>query len=383
MDDKPLEMTDVMFRFAAGGSLTLKEARTKLHEDAYLRPVTETLAKLCGMDPKDTDALKKRVTDLLAGSDPKSNRDSVGRKVRIWMSEKPQYISKKSAVNLLFALGMTAKDAGEALQRLCGESFHWRDPEDIVYLFALERGMSWAEVCALQERMAPLCAKAKSGDTGEMTENVRREASRLKTEEELEAFLSDAAPRLGVFHNTAYQLFMGFMDLLKSSETDDYLSDERKMTVSEILETYLYRNLIPKAKGGEGKKKGGAGVLKDAIQRDIQQNWPDEFTLARMTSREIDVNRKALILLFMACDGGESDYGDYYSDGSEDDVFEDSYARLSSMLSDCGFPPLDSRTPFDWMVLYCLAADDTVEIDENVARFLSAIFRGGDGEEDK
>ena len=86
------------------------------------------------------------------------------------------------------------------------------------------------------------------------------------------------------------------------------------------------------------------------------------------------------MLFRSACDGGESDYGDYYSDGSEDDVFEDSYARLSSMLSDCGFPPLDSRTPFDWMVLYCMAADDTVEIDENITRFLSAIFRGA-GEE--
>ncbi len=375
MDDKPLGMTDLMFRMASGGNLTLKEARTRLHEDAYLRPVTETLAKLCGVDPKDSDALKKRVTDLLAQSTPGANRENIGRKVRIWINDKPQYISKKSAVNLVFALGMTLKDAGEALPRLCGESFHWRDPEDIVYLFALERGMSWAETCALQDRMAPLCAKARSGDAGEMTGNVRNEVSRLKSEEELEAFLGEAAPRLGALHNTAYQLFMGFMDLLKTSDMDDYLSEERKMTVTEILETYLYRNLIPKGKGGEGKKKGNTGVLKDAIQRDIQQNWPDEFTLARMTSREIDVNRKALILLFMACDGGESDYGDYYSDGSEDDVFEDSYARLSSMLSDCGFPPLDSRTPFDWMVLYCMAADDTVEIDENITRFLSAIFR--------
>ena len=93
-----------------------------------------------------------------------------------------------------------------------------------------------------------------------------------------------------------------------------------------------------------------------------------------MTNRETDVTRKVLILLFLACDGGESDYGDF-SEESEEDVFQDTYARLSSMLADCGFAPLDSRIPFDWMVLYCMVADEAFGIDENMNQFLSEVFR--------
>ena len=146
------------------------------------------------------------------------------------------------------------------------------------------------------------------------------------------------------------------------------------MTAGEIVTTYLYNNLIPRAKKEKGGKRADEGLLKDAIQRDVQQNWPDEFVLARMASRETDVTRKVLILLFLACDGGETAYGEY-SDEDPEDLFQDTYARLSSMLADCGFPPLDSRIPFDWMVLYCMVADDMTSIDENIPKFLAGLFR--------
>ena len=152
------------------------------------------------------------------------------------------------------------------------------------------------------------------------------------------------------------------------------------MPAREIVTTYLYNHLIPRAsrsKGGKALDKTAA----DAIRRDIQQNWPDEFALARMANRETDVTRKALILLFLACDGGETSYGDY-ADDSPESVFEDTYARLSSMLADCGFPPLDPRIPFDWMVLYCMVAEDYTDIDEKIPRFLAEIFpESADAEE--
>ncbi len=369
-------MTELMFRDATEGYLTLEEAKRKLHASAYLRTAAETLAKYCGVDPADPALLRKTVADLLAESDPGSKRDSVDRKVRSWINDKIPFISRKSALQLAFALKLPVKDAEEMLQRLCSEGFHWRDPEDIVWLFALDRGMSYAGACALSARMAPLykLPEGAPADRDTLTEMVRGEVVRLRTEEELAAFLKENAPRLGALHNTAYQLFTEFMELLKSPEMDDLLPGEEKMTAGEIVTTYLYNNLIPRAKKEKGGKRADEGLLKDAIQRDVQQNWPDEFVLARMASRETDVTRKVLILLFLACDGGETAYGEY-SDEDPEDLFQDTYARLSSMLADCGFPPLDSRTPFDWMVLYCMVADDLTSIDENIPRFLAGLFQ--------
>ena len=369
-------MTELMFRDAAEGCLTLEEARRKLHASAYLRPAAETLSRYCGVDPADPARLRKTVTDLLTGSDPSLKKDSVDRKVRSWVNDRIPYISRKSALQLAFALKLPSGEAEEMLWRLCGEGFHRRDPEDIVWLFALEQGMGWTDACALAGRMAPLfrLPEGAAADGESLTGLIREETSRLRTEEELAAYLKENAPRLGALHNTAYQLFTEFMELLKSPGMDDMLPGANRMTAGEIVETYLFNHLIPRGRNGKAGKRGDDALLKDAIQRDIQQNWPDEFALARMASRETDVTRKVLILLFLACDGGETAYGDY-SDEDPENVFQDTYTRLGSMLADCGFPPLDARTPFDWMVLYCMVADDLSAIDENIPRFLAGIFQ--------
>lgn len=369
-------MTELMFQDATEGYLTLGEAKQKLHASAYLRTAAETLARYCGVDMSNPTLLRKTVVELLLESDPSAKKDSVDRKVRSWVNDRIPLISRKSALQLAFALGLSVKDAEEMLWRLCGEGFHWRDPEDIVWLFALDRRMSYADACDLSIRMEPLYRLPEdlAADRETLTEMIRGQVIRLRTEEELEAFLKENAPRLGALHNTAYHLFMEFMELLKSPEMDDLLPGEEKMTAGEIVTTYLYNHLIPREKKDKSGKRSDDALLKDAIQRDIQQNWPDEFTLARMASRETDVTRKVLILLFLACDGGETAYGEF-TDEDPEDLFQDSYARLSSMLADCGFPPLDSRIPFDWMVLYCMVADDLTGIDESIPKFLAAVFR--------
>jgi len=365
-------MTKLMTDYATDGNLTIAEAKAKLQADAYIRTASETLARYCGIAGDDLTALKKRVSGLLFDSDPSQKRDSIDRNVRKWVNSKVQFISKENALKLVYALHLSAKDAEEMMWRLCGEGFHWRDPQDIVWLYAIEHEMNYADACALSLRMAS-AYQLSEDDQDTMTENIKQLVRQIQTEDELLTFLKETAPHLGKLHNTAYKLFTDFMELLKSANMEDNLPAARNMPAKEIVTTYLYNNLIPRAKKIKGSKSVEKTV-KDAIQRDIQQNWPDEYSLSRMANRETDVTRKVLILLFLACDGGETKYGDY-SNETREDIFEDTYARLISMLAYCGFPPLDSRIPFDWMILYCMVADDFVDIDDNIPQFLSEIFR--------
>lgn len=375
MYNNPAGMTQLMFQYARGGKLTIEEAKYKLHANAYIRTAGETLARYCGVSQDDPVQLKRRLTALLSESAPWQKRDSIDKKVRTWVNRDIQYIGRDSALQLAFALRLKTKDAEEMLWRLCGEGFHWRDPHDIVWLFALEHRLTYADACELYARMFPANRQPRAAidNPGTMTEVIKPYVRSIQNEEQLRLFLREAAPHLGTLRNTAYKLFMHFMELLKSASMEDNLPESRKMPASEILATYLYNNMIPRSKRKRGSKKVDK-IVKDAIQRDIQQNWPDEFALTRMARRETNVTRKVLILLFLACDGGKTQYGDH-SFESPEDIFEDTYSRLSRMLADCGFPPLDPRTPFDWMVLYCMVADDLTEIDENILRFLSAIFQ--------
>ena len=380
-------MTDFMFQSASSGVLTLREAVDMLKRDAHFRTVRETLARYCNIDRNDPDALRKEVVRLLTESDPEVIPDSAARKVRGWLKDDVRSISRESAVQLAFALRLTVPEAERLLERLCGEGLHWRDPVDIVWIFGLSQGMTWQEAKALQAHAASLRPSASAAEerADVMTETVRHKVMQLRTQAELEAFLKDAANELGSYHNTAYSLFIAFLSLLGDAPMDDLLTDEhgqplqeRKMPVREIMSTYLYDRYIPRARA-KGREKYAADV-QSAIERDIRQNWPDEFALSRMYHRETDVTRKVMILLFLACDGGESAYGDL-SDENPEDVFADMYLRLSTMLADCGFSPLDSRTPFDWMVLYCMAADDSVLVDDNVRQFLGEIFSDSAPEE--
>ena len=368
-------MTEIMYQYAKEKP-SLKRAKEKLRADAYIRTVGEFLSRFC---KTEGSKLQKKVTDILCETaGDTANRESIGRKVREWLTKKKTSIDKESAVQLAFALKMELDDAEELLCRLSDENFHWRDPDDIVLMFALKEKLRYCDAVDLLTRIRPLYdAAASEENSSTMTESLIPKISQIQTEDDLKNFISSEAPKLGKLHNTAYYLYTHFLRLL-SDDGDMLISGgkrkkeaedvEEEKIASNILNTYLHRQSIP----FESKKAGK--ILRDALQRSIKQNWPDKYILSRMSNRSIDVSRKVLILLFLACDGGETAYSNL-SDESDDDIFEDTYTRLTQMLLDCGFPPIDSRKPFDWMVLYCIAkADDIAEIDGNIEKFLSEIF---------
>ena len=367
-------LTEIMMSQAESGVMTTGEAVRYLKENARARTVREVLARELGMDPSDDKALWRALVDLLVKSNPGEKRESTERKVRGWLKDGIVEISKAGAIQLCYALGRGLEDAEALLPRLCGERLHWRSPEDIVWIYGLKQGLPYQDAVKLRARLAEkgLMKPQKAENAETMTAVVRQEVTALSGEAELTAFLLEAAPRLGRMHNTAYGIFIQMLELLQDPGDGDLMPKERSMAVREIMATYLYNGCIPRARRGD-KKQAVDKTVMSAIQRDIRQNWPDETTLSKMQHREADVTRKVLILLFLATDGGESAYGDL-SDDEAEMVFQSMELRLNTMLADCGFPPLDPRTPFDWMVLYCMCADESIFIDDNVRAFLAGIF---------
>ncbi len=385
-------------RTAVSAGLDVQQAVQYLRQDARIRTVRETLARCIGMEDADRSELKDAVVSLLMRGNPGAKRDSVDKNVRNWLSDGTQAISKGYAIQLAYALRMPIEQAEVWLTRLCGEAFHWRDPEDIVWGFGLINGLDYAQADGLRERLKArgLLDIPSQQDEDAMTSTVRQEAAQLRTEADLEAFLSEARGRLGSLHNTAYRMFCDFMDLLQAAgdhspasmprtaregkrpaanSRDDLIPQDEDMSVRDVLVTYLYNEYIPRAcRRGRKDAAVGSAVL-SALQRSIQKNWPDETTLSKMKERKTDVTRKVLILLFLATDGGEGEYADW-EDIDADESFESMETRLNLMLADCGFARLDSRAPFDWMVLYCMYADESIFLESHMRLFLEGIFAG-------
>lgn len=372
----------------------IRDSRHKSNNSADIKKV---LMQYCNAEEKE---LSKKLNELLSkdiyGADEEIETKKISDKVNGWLNGKNSSIDRETAIKLLFALKLDLADAEEMLCKLFSGGFDLTDPEDIVLRFALEHNMSYAEACSLRSRMPVLS----------MTENIKQQIDQIQTEDELKIFLVTESAKLGELHNTAYSYFIYFMERLgkggsmavgeneekKEDKNEENLEkkkerksrkktiflDEREIT-DNILNNYFYRYIVaPKDKDN---------VFQDALQRSIKKNWPDKARLSHMKNRNIDVTRKVLILLFLACNGNEDDTDDEnFLDESPEDIFDDTRLRLDNMLLKCGFPPLDSRNHFDWMVFYCLAraayAKDIFEIDLSIRSFLSSIFDTSDDEAD-
>ena len=366
-------LTQLMYRMATSRNLGLRQAMEHLREDAYVRPIRETLARYARKSPDDTKALQAFLTEALIEQSPKGTaRQSVERKVRMWMNDDLQSISKAGAIQVCFALGLPVEEANGFLQRACGEGFHSRDPEEIIFLYALKEGLRYPEALEMQKEMKDkgLLTGEKLGEERLLTGLVRKDLDALESAADLEEFLREYQGRLVRFHNTAYEMFQGYMELLTGAAIDDGLEAESRLSVREVTDVYLHEKLIPRIRRAAKKDAEAETLVLSALQRDIRQNWPDETALSKMMNRKADVSRKVLILLFLATDGGLEE-----EEGEE--VFADAYSRMNGMLAECGFAPLDPRCAFDWMVLYCMCVDaeDTLLIDGRIHRFLEEIFQ--------
>jgi len=365
-----------MYNMATSQSLTLAQAVEQLKRDAHPRTIGETLARYAHIPVDNTGAVLNFYLERLSSNSPSgAKRDAIRRKIQMWLSGDVRSISKQGAIQLSFALGLSPGDAGQFLHRACGEGFHWRDPEELVFLFALREKMTYPEALVLRDDLAGkgLLSPGNKNESS-LTGLVRQDAENITSASELENYLRQSQEQLGSFHNTAYSLFREYLNLLCAPEINDLLDPDKKISVREVTVTYLHEALIPRFKKAvRGTPEAETQIL-SALQRDIQQNWPDETALSRMLHRKTDVTRKALVLLFLATDGAGSHDDPDDEPLEEDEDFESRCARLNATLYDCGFAPLDSRSPFDWMILYCMCIEEAMFIDAQIEAFLGAIF---------
>lgn len=372
--DTQAEFTRLMYDIATSQSLTLAQAVEQLKRDAHLRTICETLARYAHIPADNTGAVLDFFLERLLSNSPSgTKRDTIRRKIQMWLNGDIQSISKQGAIQLSFALGLSPEDAGQFLHRTCGEGFHWRDPEELVFLFALREKMTYPEALALRDDLAEKkLLSPKNKDDSSLTGLVRQDAEHIASASELEEYLRQSQEQLGSLHNTAFSLFREYLNILCAPEINDLLDPDKKISVREVTAAYLHEALIPRFK--KAVKGTAETQVLSALQRDIQQNWPDEVALSRMLHRKTDVTRKTLVLLFLATDGAVPCDGPDGDLLEEDEDFESRYARLNATLCDCGFAPLDSRSPFDWMIIYCMCIEEAMFIDSQIEAFLSAIF---------
>lgn len=333
---------------------------------------------------------------LLAGLSmyhPDMQIASLDRKVHMWLNGQTDLsLDRKTIIELAFIFRLTTEQADSFLALMTDEGFRWRDPDEIISIFAMNHGMDYTEAEQLRQEIGIIETKADDASNNDenLTNLVRYEIMRLVTKEDLKVYLSENTDKFGKCRNRAWRLFMRYMDRLKSPILDDgiqmliedkHLRAEKDMTTFSVLKSYLHREMIPQgAQRNEIINDKSINKVQKAILSGILSAWPDENSLRKIEKRSMSVNRKTMILLFIALDEDPIEEDDDEFEITEDELarerFESRYSRLNLMLTNCGYRQLDARNPFDWMILYTISVDELYDSDGVLDELLSEMFLG-------
>lgn len=363
--------------------------------------------------------LSARLSDMT-----KISYDNMSRNVRNWMNgiNIPQ---REQLFQMCFALELDESRASQLLASISDTGIHYRNPEELVYAFGLRQKMSYGETVQLKNEIMEkyyqnkkdALSSEKNREAKIYTRQIQRKfLDEVHTVEDLKQFFEENSGVFGKIHEAAYDEFMRMLKLLQNPETDfeaywmqylkentGYSEEERqkeverikqdlkKKSVEEIIEEYL-RMYVPK---NTSRKKTGEGKRNYTyLQRVIKKNWPSESIISKMKTKEMDVSRKVLLLLFLLTE--EFEVSDLINREQEDDIFSDldegdeylsdlgemedandrmerRIVQLNLFLEAYGMNQLDPGSAFDCFVLYALKASYDGDEDNMGERFKSVL----------
>ncbi len=382
MENKMTELSAAMYSKAVHNHLSVDDAVDMLKQCADFRTLSQKLQAFS----KGRD-IKEILIEGLSENHPDAKHDTISRKVRNWLNDCQNTLHKEDAIELCFILNLSLDESDAFVAMICEEFLHWRNLDEIPYIFALSKNMSYKQAVELHEKIKDTITEDISNNSAEdsFTAIVKNEIGNIEDEAELVSYIINTKHKLGNLHNTAYELFCTMMNTLESPETefdnnDGYFPETENYSVGKIVQAYMHRKDIPETE--DNKKKN----LYSALQRSVIQNWPNETVLSRMKNRRTDVTRKVLILLFLATydadnyisidEENEDDYlyPEYGYEKTKDETFKEFYTNMNILLESSGFRTLDPRSPFDWIIIFCMCAEDIYDIDGTLSEFLQTLF---------
>ncbi|MCL2249791.1 MAG: hypothetical protein FWC13_11035 [Oscillospiraceae bacterium] len=302
--------------------------------------------------------------------------------IRNWFSGKV-VISRESAIKIAFALQLNLDEAEHFTMHSCGhDGFYLRNYKDLIYVFYLGRECSYEDASSMINEFSELNCQNPDVEVlhsvtshFRITEWLQNEFfHKVETEADLREFLRRNKSLFGSFRRKTYEIFVELYATLK----EDTSYSDSQLTDDDICEMVLLH--IPSLRG---RHDISHEILRKIAEKTLPRSGLSEIinkTPDRKTVVIPQVDRKHLILAWLVAEGGALPYFDESS--NPEDEFEECVRVLNfAILEACGFPRLDARNPFDWLIInalyYCYfesADDDAVD---RIQTVIDALYGGG------
>ncbi|MDE6635438.1 MAG: hypothetical protein K2K09_02385, partial [Lachnospiraceae bacterium] len=139
MHNDMTQLSKRIYDQATSRHMTVQEAIDFLEKEVVLRSLREKMEKYY-----HGQNLRQTLVSGLLYNHPELSKDSVERRVRNWLNnEGLRSIKKNDAIEICFILKLSIEEADGFVSLVSEEALHWRNPDEIIYIFALKQGMDY------------------------------------------------------------------------------------------------------------------------------------------------------------------------------------------------------------------------------------------------
>lgn len=389
--NKPINPTEFAQNMACW-TIGLDEAVRFLKEDFPIRRIDEELTnalKQMAQKHKIAEEEAKSIVKKTLGSENAMNFSN-------WLKPgKVKSIERESALKIAFAMQMTYEETETFLKRCWLDGFYMRDVKDVIYRHGLENEWSFDETDELVKAFA--CLDQYNPDPSVSTIEQEEELTgylsqqytySVYTKEDLAEFIQLNKDYFGSFRRKAYEVFIKIYDQI--GHELNYLEDvEYEIKLSRGLAENYERNTVSKedicdwiVQGIPEMRKKGPRTF---MLRLITEYIPDREAMSEIINKHKrkrdgkmpQVDRKLLILAWLLSEAGDMKE---FQIGKTEDNFQEHIKALEDLLQYCGMAALDSRHPFDWIIMnaiyYCYSEEnkELEYIEERMEKLLKILL---------
>lgn len=311
--------------------------------------------------------------------------------------------SRETAYQICFAFQLSADETQDFFRRIYFKrGFDLHNEEELVYFYALNHKLSYAEARRIIERLPVIDGKGKADSEGDLchTASILEDTEAFETAEELIAYIRENREKFGYRNVTAYEFIHKLWAEIASEEG---LAIQEKRRLYDPYYPELAKEAEEDGEGAEGKtgsretqirqetgisRKGrkkraedslweiyrqilgltGADVNRLGTDRSLklvlrenellhpfaEDCFPDRNGLTKILNREhvsYETIRKIMILLvfYKFWVSLALKKGSYFVEGG---YAERWVSTADHYLTDAGYPPLYAGNPFDWIIMH-------------------------------
>jgi len=324
------------------------------------------------------------------------------QKINSWLPQnqvdsKAKYVERiktDSAMQVAFALDMTLENAEIFLRRCWLDALYLRNVKDVIYRCGLICGFSYNTVLDLINEFAEFDISNPDpvANEDELYDGLTNYLSHglddgsISSPDDLRLYIRNHGKLFGSYRRRVYNKFIELYTQVKSDidaeselaneldkiaevQHEDLIRDENIDPRIGVRRTTSQGDLLKLFSSGindlkENVKNKGIGVgLAAIVRKRIIENIPDRAEWSGIINKIADkktgairgIDRKLFILIWLSSDDGNTDMFTGKLDIPPEVALENHIMTLNdTILLEYGFPPLDPRHPFDWVIMNTL-----------------------------